>query len=166
MKVEGKGTIVLNCILNDNQINKFTLHNVLYVPKLNHPLFSWKKERKNGYTLFDNGHKFCIMKNNKICLETNFNGQLPFIIEAYPHLNEKANLTYQFWHGALCHPSPSTLMKTGKLIDNIVIPPCPVNFFCDSCELSKSTHKKPKKVERKATAKGEYLHSDLCGPFP
>lgn len=165
MEILGKGTVILNCKLKSN-VYKFVMKDVLYVPKLQHPLFSWRKERSNGFTLLDNGDTLCILKNNEVCVETNFNGPLPIIKEELVHNHENAFMTYEFWHKALCHSAPSSIEKTEKLIKNNLIPECPKDFHCEACELSKSTHKKPKAVERKTTARGEYIHSDLCGPFP
>lgn len=93
MNFEGKGSIILNWLKN-NEINKLILQNSFYVPKLNDSLFLWKQERKDGYTLFEKGHKFCIMKINKICLETSFNGQIPLIKDAQPFIFEKTYSTY------------------------------------------------------------------------
>ncbi|KAI0997356.1 hypothetical protein K3495_g10825 [Podosphaera aphanis] len=51
MEVVGKGSVLLGCKLSDGTISLFLLKNVLYVPQLEIPLFSWKKERLNGLKL-------------------------------------------------------------------------------------------------------------------
>lgn len=56
------------------------MHDILYISTLQHPLFFWKKERTNIYTLYDNGNKLCI-KGDIFCLETNSNGHLSTIKE-------------------------------------------------------------------------------------
>lgn len=113
--IHGIGTVILNCII-DNKISKFIMHDVLYVPMLQHPLFSWKKERTNGYTLYDNGNKFCILKNDIVCLKTDFNGQFSVIKETNFINQESPYMTYNFWHEAPCSFAPSSVTKTEKFI--------------------------------------------------
>ena len=74
--------------------------------------------------------------------------------------------TFEFWHKALCHSAPSTMLNTERLIQNSnIIPKMPVDFSCEACIVSKSTHKTPKPSRTRAKLRGEYIHSDLCGPF-
>ncbi|POS82475.1 hypothetical protein EPUL_006148 [Erysiphe pulchra] len=79
MEILGKGTVILNCLNKNSTVNKFVMNDFLYVTKLQHPLFSWRKERANGFTLLDNSYSLCILKNNVTCVEINFNGPLPKI---------------------------------------------------------------------------------------
>ncbi|KAI0996197.1 Retrovirus-related Pol polyprotein from transposon TNT 1-94 [Podosphaera aphanis] len=104
-----------------------------------------------------------IVKGDKIWLEAKFDGSLPHI----PEITDFACLTYEFWHEALCHSAPSSIAKTEKLIYNEdVIPMCPERFYSQACALSKSTHSTPRPASTRAKNRGEYIHSDLCGPFP
>ncbi|KAI0994735.1 hypothetical protein K3495_g13446 [Podosphaera aphanis] len=107
-----------------------------------------------------------VEKNNKIWLEAHFNGPLPVILESR-YSNEFACMTYNFWHKALCHSAPSSIAVTEKLIQNQdLIPKSPKEFYCEACSLSKSLHHVPTSSSSQASEKGEYIHSDLCGPFP
>ncbi|KAI0992189.1 hypothetical protein K3495_g15997, partial [Podosphaera aphanis] len=164
MPVKGKGTVVMDCKLSDGSISSFRLTDVLYVPQLHRPLFSWKKERSKGYNLLDDGKSIKVLKDNKIFLEAKFDGPLPYI----PEIEDTAYLTYEFWHEALCHSAPSTIAKTEHLLtDSSIIPPCPKDFKCEACIIAKSNRSKPSSRENThITNKGEYIHSDLCGPFP
>lgn len=167
MEVRGKGTVNLRCKLSNGCISKFVLSDVLYVPKLTHSLLSWNRERLNGYELRDDGKVMRLLKGDQICLEKNFKGSLPVVVESDPFSQDIACMTYKYWHQALCHSSPITVSKTEMDIqDSKLIPVCPKDFHCEACALSKSTHKKPHAVRSRASARGEYLHSDLCGPFP
>ncbi|KAI1003284.1 hypothetical protein K3495_g4916 [Podosphaera aphanis] len=61
----------------------------------------------------------------------------------------------------------ASILKSGKLIqDSSIIPDCPRDFHCETCALSKSHHNKPKPPLSRAKERGEYTHSDLCGPLP
>ena len=164
MVVEGKGCVLLNCQLSNGTVSPLIIENVLFVPKLTLPLFSWKVARTKGYTLHDDGKILSIRKDNKLWLEALFDGPLPVIPEV--EINDYAFTTYDFWHKAFCHSSPSTISKTEKLIqDSYVIPKLPSDFTCEACIVSKSTHKTPKPSSSRALEKGQYIHSDLCGPF-
>lgn len=110
----------------------------------------------------------CIYKQNKLCLQARFTGSLPLIMERPLTLEKNmACLTYEFWHEAFCHSAPSTLSKTKVLVQQRnKLPECPSNFYCETCARSKSTHSTPKPTVSIARTKGEYIHTDLCGPFP
>ena len=135
MEVEGKGTVILNYGLKNGNVRKFIMHNVLNIPNLNHALFSWKEERKNGYTLFDNGSNLCLVKNDDICLETDFNGPLPIIVEKFPCKRENAFMTYEFWHKALCHSAPSV---ERRVISHLNIQACTLVLRVFSCVTNQS----------------------------
>lgn len=161
--VKGKGTVARDCRASDGSVSSFRLVDVLYVPQLQRPLFSWKKERSKGCTLIDDGNIMKILKNGKTILEAKFDGPLPRIIE----VEDIACSTYEFWHEALCHSAPSSITKTNKLIESPeTIPLCPENFKCEACIIAKSNCNKPKSASTRSKLKGEYIHSDLCGPFP
>lgn len=165
MNVEGKGTVMLNCKLSDGTVSQFTMENVLSVPKLSLPLFSWRIARSKGFSLCDDGNFITVSKDNRILFEVYFYGPLPSIPEAV--INDHALTTYEFWHKALCQSAPSTITSTEKLLPNSsIIPKKPSDFSCEACIVSKSTHKKPKPSQIRAEEKGEHIHSDLCGPFP
>ena len=161
--IKGKGTVVMDCLLKDGSVSSFRLHDVLYVPQLAKPLFSWKAVKSKGYQMEGSGDVIRVVKNNKTWLEAIFDGSLPRIQE----VTDVACLSYDFWHEALCHSAPSSVAKTEKLIQNAsVIPPCPENFHCEACTIAKSTHSTPQPSISRAEKEGEYIHSDLCGPFP
>lgn len=115
MAVKGKGTVILRCRLTDGDISIFRLDDVLYVPNLELPLFSWRKERNKGYTLHDDGQVMRLLKANKIWLEAHFNGPLLVIPEVTPALHQMACTTHEFWHEALCHSAPSSISKQKDL---------------------------------------------------
>ncbi|KAI0992571.1 hypothetical protein K3495_g15614, partial [Podosphaera aphanis] len=143
MKVLGRGTVVLNCMLSNKTVSQFKLSNVLYVPGLQHSLFSWRQERHKGYTLVDDGNVMKLIEHNITYLEATFNGPLPLISESAPKVQDYACLTYDFWHDALCRAAPSSISNSLKIIQNPnVIPERPESFHCKACALSKSTHSK------------------------
>lgn len=167
MTVKGKGSIVLRCLLSDGSTSFFRLHDVLYVPDLTCPLVSWFKIRSNGYHMYDNGTVMRLSKGSKILLEAKFIGSLPIVIETYQQTMYNAFLSFEFLHEALCHAAPASMTKTGRLVqESDFIPGCPENFHCETCALAKSHHSKPKPSLFRAKERGEYIHSDLCGPLP
>jgi len=40
MEIEGKGDVIMECVLRDGSVSSFRVCDVLYVPKLGHPLIS------------------------------------------------------------------------------------------------------------------------------
>lgn len=163
MVVKGKGTVVLVCQLRDGTISSFRLLDVLYVPQIERPLFSWRKIMSKGYHLQGENDILRISKENKTWIGAVFNGNLPQIHE----ITDMACLTYDFWYEALGHSAPSTMEKTGKLIqDDYLIPNCPSNFHCPACTIAKSNRSTPKPTTTRSAHNFEYIHSDVCGPFP
>jgi len=49
LQATGIGSVIINCLLPDGKINPLRLTEVLYVPSLNHNLFSWNSCRSKGY---------------------------------------------------------------------------------------------------------------------
>lgn len=72
----------MNCKLSDGSVSTFKIPDVLYVPKLNRPLFSWQLVRSKGFMLIDDGKGMHIVKDNKTWLEAKFDGKLHHIPEA------------------------------------------------------------------------------------
>lgn len=161
--IKGKGNVVMDCLLGDGTVSSFRIHDVLYVPDVCRPLFSFRKAMEKGYRLEGENKLLRLLKENKVILEAIFDGTLPRIRE----VEDFACASFEFWHKALGHAAPSSISKTGTSVSTEEpIPPCPDHFFCHECQIAKSTHAKPRSVESRSNRAGEYLHSDLCGPFP
>jgi len=43
MEIVGKGDVVIECVLRNGSVSSFCVCDVLHVPKLGHPLISWRK---------------------------------------------------------------------------------------------------------------------------
>src|SRR5690606_5326410 len=54
MEIKGAGDLVMDTVLRDGSVSSFRVH-VLFVPDLPHPLISWRKLAKSGYSLFATG---------------------------------------------------------------------------------------------------------------
>ncbi|KAI0999528.1 hypothetical protein K3495_g8668 [Podosphaera aphanis] len=145
----------------------FKNFDVLYVPHLLCSLLSWIKLRSEGYHLYDNGVVMRLFKGNETFIEAKIIGKLPVVTECDQLTIHNAFMTYEFWHQALYHAAPASIAKTGKLIqDSKIFPDCPYDFHCETCALAKSHHSTPKPSSSRARERGEYIHSDLCGPHP
>ena len=164
MKIEGKGTVVLDCVLLNGAISTFRIRDVLYVPALDRPLFSWKAIMNKGFTMNSTSTGISVLKSGKTMLEARLDHTGLFTI---PELTHQAYSTYGYWHQALGHIAPSSLEKAKKLYtDGAQIPSCPPNFNCDSCILAKSTRSTPKPSTSISKEAFDLILSDLCGPFP
>src|SRR5690606_18530809 len=117
LEIMGKGSVVLDCVLKDGTVSSFRIQDVLYVPLLDRPLFSWKAvDRLNkGYRFksFENGIRV-LNSSGKTILEATTNGSNLYTIpEVTIH---QAHLTYGYWHNALGHLNPTALSKAVKIM--------------------------------------------------
>jgi len=81
---------------------------------------------------------------------------------------QEANVstTLKTWHERMGHVNARTLedMINKKLITGVSL--TDVNkFFCESCQIGKAHRLKFTKGIKHDTVTGEYIHSDVCGPF-
>jgi hypothetical protein len=162
MEIEGKGDGIMECVLRDGSVSSFRVCDVLHVPKLGHPLISWRKLRTKGYTEFGEGDFISINKGTKVMFEAVFDGNLFKI----PEISQSAHITYDFWHQALGHLAPSSMDKALKIYSDSDIPAKPKDFICSSCVKSKMTRKSRPLTSEKERNKLDLVHSDLSGPFP
>ena len=138
MEVKGKGSVVMDCVLKDGSVSSFQIYNVLYVPDLVRPLFSWRKIKdRKGFKLIAEGDLFTVFKFEKVVFEATFDGMLFKI----PETSDSAFNTFDFWHQALGHLSASSIEKARKFYDDAqIIPKKPDNFHCEPYTTSKLTH--------------------------
>jgi len=162
MEIEGKGDVIMECVLRDGSVSSFRVCDVLHVPKLGHPLISWRKLRTKGYIEFGEGDFISINKGTKVMFEAVFDGNLFKI----PEITHSAHITYGFWHQALRHLTPSSMDKASRLYSDADIPAKPKDFICSSCVKSKMTRNPRPSTSRKDRNKLDLVHSDLSGPFP
>jgi transposase InsO family protein len=161
--VTGIGTVIIYCIAN-GIVTTITLHDVLLVPDLGRSLFSWRAaKRKNSCYLIDNGTLELRMKSDDSTFLQTRDVDQNFIVNT---CDNSANLaTYQYWHGALGHPSVTSL-RPNLYQDGNLIPTVPKDFECHTCRISKSKHRVPRPIGFRAKERFDLVHSDICGPFP
>ena len=162
MEIEGKGTVIMECVLRDGSVSSFRVCDVLHVPKLGHPLILWRKLRTKGYTEFGEGDFISINKGTKVMFEAVFDGNLFKI----PEISQSAHITYDFWHRALGHLAPSSIDKALKIYSDADIPAKPKDFICSSCIKSKMTRNPRPSTTTKDRNKLDHVHSVLSEPFP
>ena len=170
LAINGVGTVVLECLLGDGTVSSFRMHNVLLVPDISRPLFSWKAISRLNKGFGFNSTSSGIRLHNaagKTLLEASLDDSGLYTI---PVVTEQAHLTYDFWHEALGHLNPTALSKAVKGMysdaDTAKIPPAPKDFHCKSCIVSKSVHHPPKTVTPRNLKPFDLILSDLEGPFP
>jgi len=161
MEIEGKGDVIMECVLRDGSVSSFRVCDILHVPKLGHSLISWRKLRTKGYTEFGEGDFISINKETKVMFEAVFDGNLFKI----PEISQSAHITYDFWHQALGHLAPSSMDHAIKLYSDTDIPAKPKDFICSSCVKSNMTRKSRPSTSGKKRNKLDLVHSDLSGPF-
>lgn len=163
MPIEGKGNVIVNCLLSNGSVSTCRLTDVLYVPQIGRSLVSYRQIMHKGYSLQGDKNILRLVKDGRTWLEAIFDGTLPRIKE----VSHSAFLTFEQWHHALGHAAPTAMAKTKDLVSiSKGLPSCPSNFHCHQCTIAKSTQSKPKSATSRSSTPGEYIHSDLCGPFP
>jgi len=162
MEIVGKGEVIMECVLRDRSVSSVCVCDVLHVPKLWHPLISWRKVRTKGYTEFGEGDHISINKVKKFMFDAVFDGN-SFKI---PEVSQLAHITYDFWHQAVGHHAPSSMNKAIQLYSDADIPAKPKDFICLSSVKSKMVRGPWYSTSRKDRNKLDLVHSNLSGPFP
>ena len=124
----------------------FVLHDVLYIPQLQHNLLSLVLIRQQGYSILLKDAQVFVRKqyNNQILLTRSEDGRLlklngnPALSKKIAYLTEEGNLsTTMLWHarlGHICYDKIHIMKKNG--VDGLPIFPKCVEK-CEACSLAK-----------------------------
>ncbi|KAK3888840.1 hypothetical protein Pcinc_007106 [Petrolisthes cinctipes] len=165
----GSGKIILKMLLPDDKIQKCTLSDVLYIPKLSFNLLSVSKSAKLGKVTKFSGNEckiFC-EKDNLIAFAEKKGNLYHLKCTMYVHkANAACKLDENIWHRRYGHLGIDNLkiLVRDDLVDGLN---CDVNKeleFCEACVKGKSK-KSPfpcnkVKPDREPL---ELIHSDVCG---
>ena len=151
-------------VLNSNKIGTLTAKcqgqtitiEALIVPNMKHNLLSASKITSKGVKLVVEHEQTTISGNkfNLICK----NRQGLYILKVDPIINEEccAMIENDIWHKRLGHAGKTALNQLGlKAPDKI----------CTTCVEGKATRPPFRTNEKRTTAIGEIVHSDICGPI-
>jgi len=152
----------MDCVLRDGSVSAFCDRQVLHVPRLAHPLISWRKSPGKGYTEFGEGDYISINMGTKVVFEAVFDGNMFKI----PEISHSAHIAYDCWHRAPGHLAQSTMDKLLPLYSDAGIAARPTNYVCSSCVKSEIMQSPLTSRSKKDRNKLDLLHSDLSGPFP
>jgi len=136
---------MINCLLPDGKINPLRLTEVLYVPSLNHNLFSWNSCHSKGYRWEAiDSHVYLYNRNTTLILTAEFHRNLSYIVEALHHalVTFPSTKSSMYWHSALGHPSPFKL-SAQSYQDGNLIPKIPFDFECMTRIQAKPVHSVP-----------------------
>lgn len=176
-RIAGTGRINIKFVSMDEVVYSF-IEPVFHIPELgNHNLFSIAAVTKKGYTVTLT-HDEVVMTGAVGLVRGRRFGKLYTldVVTLPPEAGrdeEHVALTahkpdIKHWHERLAHISPDKIrqmMKHGSvkgLPDKLEDPE---KFFCEPCVLGKMHRKHFTDSERRSCKPGEYIHSDLCGPF-
>ena len=172
-RAPGIGEMTIN-VLNNVDISKLRLTEVLYSPEVGYTLMSIRRLDDAGFDMTFAGDK---------CTIREWNGKLVGMVPKSGcglyrvlHESDTANLTADILtldqlHCQMGHISPETARRL--VVKNFVMgvkledsPSGP--FFCESCIYAKATHKPVPKTSKGTHAAnlGKEIHSDLWGPAP
>ena len=170
--VTGSGTVLINRLVN-GKWSEARIENVLYVPKIRKNLFSVGVCAEKGFDVLFNGKLVTITRDGEVfgfgVQQDNQIYRILFTVRK-PSVAREANVStvnLHVWHERMGHVNNKVLreMTQKGLIRGMKLADIN-NFFCESCAFGKA-HRLPfKKNETKRNTKlGEYIHSDVCGPF-
>lgn len=177
-EVCGEGTVLIEKFINGQWL-KARIENVLYVPSLKKNLFSVGACTKKGFQVVFNGDKVVFVRDNtaQAVGYKQFNNIYYMLFKV--NANEKRYETsireadvsvvnLQELHNRLGHLNKA-MLKT--IVDKQTVEGIKLSnaddFFCEPCQFGKS-HKLQFKVVNEINRSwklGEYIHSDVCGPF-
>jgi hypothetical protein len=163
ISIYGIGTVFLFGVLIGRGIKNGLLKDCLYVPSLMKYLISESKLKScNQYYLEEHGNILvCRIVNDEVVLWVR---ECPCtdLVNILTRML-KAHTTYTFWYKALRYPSHDLMKYDNVFSESDLIPSKLKNFECDSCLLSKSTHKVPKTLQDHVKSKFDVIHSDVHG---
>lgn len=145
----------------------------MYVPKVKKILFFVGICAKQQYDVLFTKEKVIISRNGEVKAQgvKQENDVYRMFIRIKPLETRNANVTTTSWqllHERLGYVNQRNLkdMVNKKTISGVKIKDSK-EFFCESCNIGKA-HRLPfkqKETIRRTNNPGEYIHSDVCGPF-
>lgn len=173
--VSGRGTVNIEKHV-DGRWQKGRIDDVLYVPHIKRNLFSVGACTGKSFRVSFNEQSVELTKEGRIHAvgykQSNDIYRLLFkVVESEEVMAKKVNITtssMQTWHERLDHMDTKRLRQAvnGELIHDVEIKGN-TDFFCESCQYGKAHRLKfnKSKEQAKAWKAGEFIHTDLCGPF-
>ncbi|CAD7083583.1 unnamed protein product [Hermetia illucens] len=152
---------------------KARIENVLYVPKIRKNLFSVGVCTDKGFDVLFKGKLVTINRDGEAfgvgVQQDNQIYRMLFKVRK-PSVAREANVStvnLRVWHERMGHVNNKVLRKMTQkgLIRGVKLADID-NFFCESCAFGKAHRLSFKKNEtNRKTKPGEYIHSDVWGPF-
>jgi len=169
----------IDCSFNSNwNICKFTIKDVLFVPKLRRNLLSAGKIEKAGMEIFINNGKVTIKnkghtiasgtrKGNLYELVFDIDQQLPNPTLLAPRTNMRDTNNILLWHRRLGHPSDNYMKKLSKIVNglNLNIGRYYSTSGCSVCTQGKQSANPFHGTRTRATRPLQLIHTDVCGPI-
>ena len=166
----GAGTAHLKAVVSGQQLD-VELKNVWYVPRLNRNLFSvLAAQDKNENSVFVSTSRICNLNidNKKVLVgirERNgglFKTVATTVLPANPEVNMVTdNDVLQLYHERMGHQNKR---HVSKVIERELGIKASVNHdICEGCQYGKA-HKLKFGTREHATAPGQLIHADVCGP--
>ena len=166
--IVGEGTIPAVDLVNGHW-QRIRLENVWHIPDLKKNLLSVGQCQSRGIdVLFTRDIVKMSVNGNTIAFGTRQSNKIcRMFIKVYverPEVNVCASL--RTWNERLGHIN---LRTVSKVVSNKIVNGAELSdkskFFCEACQYGKS-HKLPfEKTPDRGQEPGEFIHSDVCGPF-
>lgn len=143
---------------------------MLYIPRIKKNLFSGECTSRD-YNIIFKDRRVTIKRGEKVKATgvQQENNLYRMLFRVRKPSTQDANVvaTLRTWHERLGHVNTRALeeMAGKKLIKGATLADVE-KFFCESCQFGKAHRLKfAQNDERRTTKPGEYIHSDICGPF-
>ena len=173
----GKGDMYVYLPNGDKSNSRILLKDVLYAPKMGITLVSISRIAKAGSTVVFTGSICRIYSKERAVIgEIKVRGGLYRVLtsgtkaRAYTAHEEDETLSLDELHRRLGHVSHdrAKLLVNKGLVEGVKLEDDGEKVACDSCEWAKGNRKQISKVreDKRRTAVGEEIHSDLWGKAP
>lgn len=168
----GRGAVVVNSELPSGRSKRCTLHDVLYVPRLSHNLFSVSMATKRGKTVRFGKANCQVLDEEKLVAVASKIGELYYLKCNPSHVYSNTAKTQvqeskeDKWHRRFGHLGVRSLQKlaTEKLVNGFDYDSTREISFCQACVEGK-LHKSqfPTSGRKRADKPLGLVHSDVCG---
>lgn len=166
INAKGRGTVNVSCLVNGKWHNNH-ITNVLFVPEIAHNLFSVSAATDKGFTYRAEKSKCVFLRGRKVVAVGEKLDKLYKLLIRVQLPEHTAVLmsqvdTLQLWHERLGHQNKRHVQQFLKIRGiNVTVD----DEYCDGCAFGKQHRQYFGQRIDKATAAGELVHSDVCGPM-
>ena len=143
------------------------LKNVIYVPGLCVRLFSVSATTEKGHKVLFGNNESYLECTDGVSVKLKHEGRRRVLITRMSTEGALVTQERNLWHRRMGHIGKAGLSGLHKVVKGIATPQEEISDVCEPCAMGKIHRSAVAKTkEKRATAKGKVICSDVAGPFP